>query len=77
MHCDGKCQLEDKLEKTQNQDPQKPINNNHQIIEIVLFINELTAVDFPALEMQNKNFFRPQSAKTKDRPHPVFRPPVV
>src|SRR5699024_11009918 len=77
MHCNGKCQLENKLEETDENDSQKPVKNNNQLHEVILFLDDLELFNYLNLETRNKSFFRPQTAKTKERPHSIFRPPIV
>ena len=77
LHCDGKCQMENKLEKANDDDPQKPIKNNHQIVEVVLFFKDLDLFTYLNFEATNRNFYSTQSSKTLDLPHPIFRPPIV
>lgn len=77
MHCDGKCQMKNKLEESNENDPQKPLSNNHHILEIVLFLDDLETFNCLKFETDNQNFYSTQSSKTSERPHPIFRPPIV
>lgn len=77
MHCNGKCQMENKLEETDSNDFQKPVKNTPQILEIILYVDALDTYNYIYIESNSKRFYRSQPSKTADRPHPIFRPPIV
>lgn len=77
MHCDGKCQLVNKLEETKEDNSKMPDQSIHQFVEIILFFDDLDAFNYLNFETNSKSFYASHSSKTIDRPHPIFRPPII
>ncbi|WP_118196540.1 hypothetical protein [Albibacterium indicum] len=76
MHCDGQCQLMKKLEKEDQKDqsnPQRNLENNNKYF----LSQELSFVIFLTQDTEKSDFSILPDPKTIDRPHSIFRPPMV
>lgn len=76
MHCNGQCQLMKKLEKEDQKDqsnPQRNLENNNKYF----LSQELSFVIFLTQDTETPDFSILPNPKTIDRPHSIFRPPMV
>ncbi|HEY6977251.1 MAG TPA: hypothetical protein VH396_13235 [Chitinophagaceae bacterium] len=77
MHCNGKCQLEKKMEQESKKDQESPERRSDNKNEIVLS-SESFAPAVPSncwLETKNKNKIPSSIAKSIDRSFDIFHPP--
>lgn len=79
MHCNGKCQLAEKMKATEN-DQQQPTKNQSKLVEIILFCENLVEFKTPhfALEMLVKGIpHEPIVQETKEYNGFLLRPPTA
>jgi len=76
MHCNGQCQLMKKLDKEDQKDqsnPQRNLENNNKYF----LSQELSIVNSFTQDIISQDFSILPDPKTIDRPHSIFRPPMV
>lgn len=76
MQCEGQCQLMKKLEKEDKKDkgnPQRSLENNNKYF----LSQEESHITLVSEEIEPEHFSLLPDSKAIDRPHSIFRPPMV
>ena len=75
LHCNGKCQLQKKLNQAANNDKQNPERKVESSNEVLFCKNSFPQVAIPFLISIQKEYFTPDTKAIVDQSFEFFHPP--